>query len=99
MWFHSRSPKTKRRVRYARPALEALEDRLAPAMTITVTTFADVVNPSDGKTSLREAISQANATAELDKIVLSAGVYKIERAGEENGNATGDFDVTNPLKL
>ncbi|GDY10983.1 hypothetical protein LBMAG52_44710 [Planctomycetia bacterium] len=76
---------------------ELLEDRTVPA-TITVTTFADVVNPADGKISLREAISQANATPAVDNIVLKAGIYSIEQIGaDENGNATGDFDITRPV--
>jgi CSLREA domain-containing protein len=82
-----------------RPALEALEDRLAPAI-FNVNTFADVVNPNDGKLSLREAISMANATAEPDVIQLQAGVYAMRLAGAgEDANASGDFDITNPLTI
>src|SRR5436853_5961272 len=82
-----------------RPGVEGLEGRLVPA-TIVVTTFADVVNPADGKVSLREAINRANATAAPDTIVLRAGVYKIGLAGAgEDDNATGDFDVKNPLTI
>jgi predicted outer membrane repeat protein len=82
-----------------RPRIEALEGRLVPA-TIMVTTTADVVNPHDGLLSLREAISLANATAAPDTIVLKAGVYKITLPGAgENANATGDFDITNPLTI
>jgi CSLREA domain-containing protein len=40
--------------------LDALEDRLAPA-TLTVNTTADVVNPSDGTLTLRDAIIAINA--------------------------------------
>src|SRR5262249_9047272 len=77
-----------------RPRPEALEHRLMPA-TIAVTTLADVVNPVDGKVSLREAINIANATTALDTIVLAKGVYEIELSGAgENANATGDFDIT-----
>src|SRR5262245_26723783 len=76
-----------------RPQLEVLEDRLTPA-PLLVTTRADVVNEGDGKLSLREAISRANATEERDTIVLPAGVYEIARAGPgDDDNASGDFDI------
>jgi CSLREA domain-containing protein len=89
----------KPRIKSLRPRVESLEGRLVPA-TIQVTTFADVVNPNDGKVSLREAITMANATPAPDTIVLQAGVYKIGLAGQrENANATGDFDITNPLTI
>src|SRR5262245_8249605 len=82
-----------------RPGLELLEGREVPA-TLVVTTFADVVNPTDGKLSLREAVNIANATAAPDTIVLQAGVYQIGLAGaREDGNATGDFDLKNPLSI
>src|SRR5437764_118045 len=47
-----------------RPLLEALEDRLAPAV-ITVTTAADDLTPHDGTVSLREAITAINAGNDL----------------------------------
>jgi predicted outer membrane repeat protein len=82
-----------------RPGVEALEDRLTPA-TIPVTTFADIVDPGDGRLSLREAVTRANATAERDTVVLRAGVYRLGLAGAgEDGNASGDLDVTNPLTV
>jgi CSLREA domain-containing protein len=90
---------TKRRSpRKSAPRLEALEGRLAPA--IMVTTFADVVNPADGVTSLREAISLANARPGADVIQLRAGLYRVGLAGSaEDANAAGDFDVTGPLAV
>src|SRR5262245_36677149 len=82
-----------------RLAVEVLEDRLTPA-TIVVTTPADVVASGDGKVSLREAITRANTTVERDIITLAAGVYRIGIAGAgEDGNASGDFDITNPLTI
>jgi hypothetical protein len=88
-----------RRRRY-RPQLECLEDRPTPASPIIVNTFADVVDPGDPKMSLREAIAQANLTTEPDTIQLKAGVYALSIAGAgEDGNASGDFDVTNPLTI
>lgn len=39
--------------------------------TFTVTTADDVVSGTDGKLSLREAVTQANATAAADKIDLT----------------------------
>src|SRR5262245_292699 len=82
-----------------RPGIERLEGREVPA-TFLVPTLADVVNPADGKVSLREAISRANATAEQDTVVLQPGVYRIGLAGaNEDANVTGDFDVKNPLTI
>src|SRR5262249_49572377 len=99
--FGPRTSTNRRGLLRKRSALqvECLENRLVPA-TIVVTTTADVVNPNDKLVSLREAITRANATAAPDTILLKAGVYKITRFGTgENGNARGDFDVTNPLTL
>jgi CSLREA domain-containing protein len=88
-----RTPRQTRTNRFV-PRLVELEDRRTPA-TFTVTTGADVVSPTDGKLSLREAITAANLTPEADRILLRAGVYKIGLAGSgEDQNATGDFDIT-----
>ncbi|HSQ56295.1 MAG TPA: CSLREA domain-containing protein, partial [Gemmata sp.] len=63
--------------------------------TFTVTTTRDVVDPADGKLSLREAISRANNHKGGDVIALPAGVFRIAIAGAgEDGNLTGDFDVS-----
>ena len=48
-------------------------ERVAMA-TFTVTTTADVVNATDGKLSLREAVAQANATAAADTIVFGSAI-------------------------
>jgi predicted outer membrane repeat protein len=42
--------------------------------TFTVTTTDDVVNAGDGVLSLREAVSQANATAAADTIVFASAI-------------------------
>src|SRR5262245_51493278 len=76
-----------------RPALECVEGRAVPA-TFTVTTTLDVVNPADGKLSLREAISAANARPGPDTIVVPAGVYRLALRGADDTNAAGDLDVT-----
>lgn len=81
-----------------RLAVEALEGREVPA-TFTVTTFADVVSATDGKLSLREAISRANANPGADAILLRAGTYTQTLAGDDNTNAGGDFDVTGSLTI
>ncbi len=80
---------------------EALEDRRL-LTTFHVTTVADVVNPNDGKISLREAIDLANAHPGPDVVVLKAGpsAYKITIAGGgEDNNETGDFDITDDLTI
>ncbi len=67
----------------------------AYAATITVTTANDVVDGGDGLTSLREAISQANAAAEATTIELAAGTYSLSLCGaDEDANASGDLDYT-----
>jgi hypothetical protein len=89
-----RMPNYSRRLR-----LECLEDRVTPA-TFNVTTALDVVDPADGKRSLREAITKANDTPGADVIVLPAGVFKIALDGaNENLNATGDYDITGAVTI
>lgn len=70
---------------------------------IVVTTFADVVNPSDGVISLREAIDMANNPSTnpgVDNIILLPGTYDMDIAGiNENYNATGDFDILGDLNI
>ena len=79
-------------------AIEALEPRRLLA-TFGVTIFTDTV-AGDGQTSLREAITAANANNEDDTINLPAGTYVMSRAGRNEGNnLTGDFDVMNDHKL
>jgi hypothetical protein len=81
------------------PRLQPLEDRLAPA-TFTVNTTFDSQIAGDGKLSLREAISRANATAKADVIVVPAGEYGITIEGQnEDSNNTGDLDITNPVTI
>jgi CSLREA domain-containing protein len=81
-----------------RLAVEPLEGREVPA-TFTVTTVADVVNPNDGRLSLREAISRANATPGLDTVRLPAGVFGLTLPGVDDQNAAGDLDVTDTLTV
>lgn len=82
-----------------RPRIEGLENRLVPAV-LNVTTFADVVDPNDGRLSLREAVSQANSTGAPDTIVLKSGTYHLSRSGaNENGNLTGDLDIISPVTI
>jgi predicted outer membrane repeat protein len=57
--------------------LEALECRQVLS-NIPVTTFADVVDPNDNVTSLREAIAEAAANSEADTIDVPAGTYQLE---------------------
>jgi len=71
----------------------------AAASTISVSTTADVVDPNDGVTSLREAITAANANPGDDTVVLAAGAsYAISLGcsgtATELANASGSLDVT-----
>jgi CSLREA domain-containing protein len=73
---------TRRAPRRASLAVEGLETRVVPA-TFKVTTLADTVNPFDGRLSLREAISAANAHPGPDTILLPAGTFTITRVGAD----------------
>jgi len=81
---HRRQPRT-------RLSLEPLEVREVPA-TFTVTTPLDAVSPTDGKLSLREAVTRANDTAGADVIVLPAGLFKIT-------TPTGSFVLTDTVTV
>jgi hypothetical protein len=55
---------------------------------------------ADGKTSLRAAVMEANALAEIANITLPAGTYTFSIAGRgEDKAATGDLDVTRNLTI
>ena len=45
--------------------------------TFTVTTALDVVDAGDGRLSLREAVTQANATTTADTIAFAAGLTTV----------------------
>lgn len=72
-----------------RPRLEPLEDRSVPA-TFNVTTTLDVIDPADGKRSLREAITAANDLPGADVIVVPVGVYNL---------TGGDLDITSAVTI
>jgi putative cell wall-binding protein len=69
----------------------------ALAVTVTVTTFADVVDGGDGVISLREAITTVNgAGAGIHMVLLPPGEYPLTLgAAGDNANAGGDLDLTN----
>ncbi|QNE20376.1 CSLREA domain-containing protein [Kribbella qitaiheensis] len=72
----------------------------AQAAPITVTTTADVVNGADGVTSLREAITTANAAGDATTITLAAAAtYGLNLCGDDDTNATGDLDSTSAQPL
>lgn len=88
----------------------------AAAATFYVTLTTDIPDalPGDGKCSyvaapppdqavctLRAAVMEANATVELDTILLQDGAtYPLTITGrDENAAASGDLDILNPLKI
>ncbi len=81
---------------------------MSPAAGITVNTTTDELN-NDGDCSLREAIQAANIDAGVDAcaagsgadtINLPAATYTLTLAGaDEDGNLTGDLDITDTLTL
>jgi CSLREA domain-containing protein len=85
--------------------------RLTLAGTITVDTTADELDGSSGNRdcSLREAIMNANnddaAQADCapgtgdDIITLPSGYYTLEGAASEDGNRSGDLDISGSLTI
>ena len=83
----------------------------ARAATIAVTTTADEFNANPAACSLREAIWASNhdlalqapgctAGSGADVITVPAGTYDLAIAGaNEQGDATGDLDVTAPVTI
>ena len=76
------------------PVVVAVAPSEVGAATIAVTTTADTV-ASDAVTSLREAISEADANPGADTITLSAATYELSLScgSDEDANAGGDLDI------
>src|SRR5215470_4785462 len=75
---------------------------MAPPVTINVNSTADIFSPSAGVVTLRSAIAAANADLSANPTVINltvAGTYNLTltNATEENGDATGDLDITTAL--
>src|SRR5579862_4254483 len=87
-----RSPKQRRKAWTARPMLEMLENRLAPAI-ITVTNLSDAVSPPSG-IDLRQAIALADLPANAGSTInFNAGL---------NGTVIlqqGSYKITQPMKI
>ncbi|HEV3438933.1 MAG TPA: choice-of-anchor Q domain-containing protein [Gemmata sp.] len=80
----------------AKLQLNALEDRLAPAV-FNVNSTADILDPAAGVVTLRSAIEAANATPGGNTINLTvAGNYMITLPGTpgEVNNASGEFAIS-----
>ena len=78
------------------------------AATFVVTTSSDsqdavlgdgICADPIGACSLRAAISEANALAGADVIMLPAGTFTMSRIGVDDTNANGDYDLTSEITL
>lgn len=104
----ARRAKPKRTNRRHRPRFETLESRRLLAV-YTVDTFLDTVDANvndgiaadvSGRTSLRAAVMQANASSGADTILLPAGTYQLNiRGSAEDAAATGDLDIVDDLTI
>src|SRR5690349_16561873 len=76
-----------------RPAVEALEERTAPAV-FSVTSLADSNAPGSG--TLRAAISASNATAGPNEIdIRTSGTYQLRLNGTATDNSAGELSILN----
>jgi CHRD domain len=82
--------------RRIRPAFDVLEERVVPAV-FNVNSTDDVLDPPGGTVTLRSAIQAANQTPDPNGNTINLtvpGTYQITLPGaDEDGNATGDFDI------
>ncbi len=70
------------------------------ADTFTVTKFTDEYDGKcDKDCSLRDAIQEANKSAQPSVIKLEAGTYRQSIQGEDNKNQSGDWDVSGNILL
>lgn len=70
------------------------------AATFTVTKIADTADGKcDQDCSLREAVIDANKTAEADKITLPDGSYKFTLFGNDDSGQLGDLDVATEIEI
>ena len=71
---------------------------MASADSFIVTTTNDVVDGGDGLTSLREAITAADAATGADTIVLGNSTYELSLScgTDDDTNAGGDLDIGSP---
>jgi len=70
-------------------------EHLVNGSAINVTTTADLIDTTDGLTSLREAVILANQLPGPNTINLPAGAYVLTEAGaDEDASLTGDLDST-----
>lgn len=87
-------------------------DPSAPSTTIIVSTGSDLVNPSDGKCSLREAVIAANtdtasggiagecpAGSGVDTIILGIRTHNLTLNGTDNTAAAGDLDILESVNI
>ena len=72
----------------------------AGAAVFFPTTTSDAADGAcDATCSLRDAITAANQSAGFDVIVLGPGIYGASGTGNEDLNASGDFDILDDLTI
>src|SRR5438552_3895635 len=90
----------------AKPGVEQLESRIAPAVyhvdPLQDTEAVDLQTGQDaaGHVSLRSAMMAANASPGEDEILLGAGIFRLTQPGPgEDLARTGDLDVHGDLSI